>query len=323
MNLLLSKRQESTYGIVLICRFLQGWGILWLVGVNSTTAWFPPSQRGFASGIASTGNAIGTGCGGLLVTLLMQIAGDWQGAFRIFGIILAIGAVIWAFLMRNPPEDLYPEDTITETVSTTSGKAVNPYKTVAAWLCAFCMIALLWQCVGFMSIGGTFMATLGYSSAQGATIILVVGLIGIVAPIVCGAVSDSLGKKMEPLRARVLTQAVFFAIAVVSTAAFPFVAKNSYLAALILSILVGNTQGVNATIGSLPLDLLNNQESANKMFSLTCLVGLGGGGMIAPLIASSSMENWGGTNAMFVLAFGALLGLLVTIILPKFKLRKD
>ncbi len=40
-----------SFEMVLLFRFLQGWGILWVVGTNSAVAWFPPENRGFASGV--------------------------------------------------------------------------------------------------------------------------------------------------------------------------------------------------------------------------------------------------------------------------------
>lgn len=71
------------FALVLLFRFMQGWGILWLVGVNSSVAWFPPAKRGFASGVIGASLTLGIGMGGLVATGLMSIAGTWQGAFRI------------------------------------------------------------------------------------------------------------------------------------------------------------------------------------------------------------------------------------------------
>src|SRR5215470_16160355 len=39
------------YNLILLLRFFQGWGIMWFVSTSMTTAWFPPEQRGVASGI--------------------------------------------------------------------------------------------------------------------------------------------------------------------------------------------------------------------------------------------------------------------------------
>ncbi|HCC34558.1 MAG TPA: hypothetical protein DEQ02_02530 [Ruminococcaceae bacterium] len=309
------------YAVVLLFRFMQGWGILWLVGVNSTVAWFPARQRGLASGIAGSGNALGMGCGGLLATALLNISGSWQGAFRAFGIVLLVGAVIWAVLMRNPPKDLYPEDAIVET-GVTNEKEINPYKTVAAWLCGLCLFALAWHLIGFNTVVGSYVTKLGYSDVQAGTVILFCGLVGIPAPVLAGFASDALAKRMSPLRARSITQAICFAVAAVTVCLYPIMASSSIGMAVFGAVLVGaGTPAVNATLGALPMDLLGNQKAANKMFALTCLVGLGAGGFAAPFIANYSAENFGFNTSMIVLGLGAVFGIIISLVLPKFKLK--
>lgn len=83
----------------------KGNSILWAIGVNSCVAWFPAHQRGLASGIIGGGLTFGIGIGGWVATMLIQIAGSWQGAFRTWGIILAVSAAIYAVLMREPGKD--------------------------------------------------------------------------------------------------------------------------------------------------------------------------------------------------------------------------
>ena len=96
----------TNYNLILLFRFLQGWGILWLVGVNSSVAWFPANQRGLASGVIGGGLTLGIGAGGLVANTLISAVGTWQGAFRTWGIIIAVLTVCYAFLMKEPPRSL-------------------------------------------------------------------------------------------------------------------------------------------------------------------------------------------------------------------------
>lgn len=77
----------------------------------------------------------------------------------------------------------------------------------------------------------------------------------------------------------------------------------------------------NATSGALPMDLLNNEEAASKMFGLNILLGLGLGGLIVPYVANLVAENVGYNVAMYILGAGALIGAIVSLILPKFELK--
>lgn len=307
------------YGVVLLCRFCQGWGILWLIGVNSTVAWFPARQRGLAASMAGAGNAIGIGCGGLLASGLITVTGSWQGAFRGFGLILLIAAVIWGVLMREPPRDLYPEEQAD--MVGPEEKKINPYKTAAAWLCAVCLFLFVWQYIGFSTVASGYAVGMGYSQMQAGAIVLIFGLVGIVTPVAGGCVSDFLAQKMPAVKARSYVQAIIaFGLGAIATFFYPLFIRDSFALTVVGAILVGAfTPVVNTTIGALPMDLLENRKAANDMFALTCLIGFGAGGFIAPFIANYTAEHFGWTAMMSVLAMGPVAGAMISFILPKFK----
>jgi MFS family permease len=311
------------YETVLVLRFCQGWGILWLIGVNSTVAWFPASQRGLASSLIGASLVLGVGSGSLLATALITMAGAWQGAFQYFGCILLFFTVVWALLMRNPPADLYPEDKIAQAAATGSER-INPYRTVAAWLCALCLFFNVWQLIGFNTIASNYMVSLDYTAVQAGSVVLLCGLAGLVSTPVGGILSDWLVKKgMEPVRARSRTQALFgFGIAAAMSFIFPILAPLSFGMALFGSVLVGwGVPVTNATLGALPMDMLGNREAANSMFALTILGGIGAGGFLVPPIAGYAAEYFGYSTAMIVLGLGAVGGMLISLSLPRFQLK--
>lgn len=316
---------SPSYALILLARFMQGWGILWLVGVNSSIAWFPSRQIGLASGIVGGGLTLGIGIGGWVATALISATGSWQAAFKTWAIILLVFTIIWAILFREPSKNMYPEDA-PATVTASNAKAVNPYKTIAGWLCIFVLFLDCWQLIGFNSIMASFLQVKGYSAAQAASALLVAGLIGIVATPIGGIVSDNLVKKgMIPLKARAYTQGILgFLVATISTFIFPFLAPVSYGMAILMSLLCGwGIPVVNATSGALPVDLLKDPEAGGKLFGGTILIGIGLGGILVPSIAVAVSEAAGWNAAFAVLAIGALVGTVISLALPKFSISED
>ena len=314
----------GNYNLILFLRFLQGWGILWLVGVNSSVAWFPAKQRGLASGVIGGGLTLGIGCGGWVATGLTNLAGTWQGAFRIWGIVIAIVSVIWAILMKEPPKDLYPAD-IEVKEEAPVHKRINPFATIACWLCILILFFNCWQLIGFNSILANCLKDFGYSAEQASTAVLLAGLIGVISTPVGGTISDGLVKKgWIPLKARVFTTAVpGFLVATVTTVLFPVLAKSCFGVAGLMSILCGwGVPVTNATSGALPMDLLQDEDAAGRMFGANILIGCGGGGILAPVISTAVAESWGWKACFIVLAAGALIGVVISLLLPKFKVRK-
>lgn len=313
----------GSYNLILLFRFLQGWGILWLVGVNSSVAWFPAEQRGLASGVIGGGLTLGIGVGGWVANALIGAAGTWQGAFRTWGIIIAVLTIAYGVLMKEPPKGLYPEAEIEKSEGST--EKINPFKTAACWLCIFILFFNCWQLIGFNSVAANYLKDVGFSASQAATAVLLAGLTGVASTPIGGAISDNLVKKgRDPLKARAFTTAIpGFMIAAVSTLIFPFLAKGSFAIACIMAILCGwGVPVTNATSGALPMDLLQNEEAAGKMFGANILVGIGGGGILAPIIAAALADSLGWTACFIFLALGAAAGMVISLILPKFKLQK-
>ena len=313
---------SPNYSLILLARFLQGWGILWLVGVNSSIAWFPSRQMGLASGVVGGGLTLGMGIGGWVATALINATGTWQNAFRTWSVILLVFTIIWALLFKEPAKNMYPEDEISGE-QTESVRKKNPYKTVAGWLCIIVMFLDCWQLIGFNTVMTGFLQESGYSAEQAATALLCAGLIGVAATPIGGIISDTFIKKgMLPLKARAITQAIpGFLVAAVTTLLFPMIAPFSFGLALLMSILCGwGVPVVNATSGALPVDLLKDSEAGGKLFGGTILIGLGLGGILVPSIATAVAESAGWNIAFAVLAAGALLGTIISLALPKFKL---
>lgn len=314
--------KASSYNMVLVCRFFQGWGILWLVALTSCMGWFPIKQRGLASGVIGGSLTVGIGTGGLIATGLIKIAGTWQGAFFYFGCILLAFTVVWAVLMREAPKDLYPEE---QQAATSSGASINIYKTPAAWLCAGCLFFNNWQFVGFNTIVASYMFSIGYTDIQAGLAILTCGMCGVVATPVGGILSDLLvARGMSAIKARAYVMAFpGFLVAAVTTFLFPVIAPISAGLAAIWALFVGwGIPVTNASIGALPMDLLGNAEAAGKMFGLSLVVGIGISGYLAPVVPMMVIESAGWTAGFVTLGVGALVGLLLGLLISRMSVLK-
>lgn len=305
------------YSLILLLRFLQGWGLMWFVSTSMTTAWFPHEQRGMASGIVSGAIPFGIGFGGLLTGRLLEVSGTWQRTFIEFGIMVTMIALVWALLARDPA-DVTPRPSSDAGVS--PSRPFNPFRSLVGWLVALCLFANAWQLIGLNTVLPSYMYSLGYHPPQAGAAILIAGLIGVVSTPLGGIVSDRLILRgVDVVKARAYVMAIpGFLVAGITTVFFPILARSNYETLLLMAALAGwGVPLTNASIGALPIDMLKSLERAGKLFGLIILVGISGG-VIAPYVIAAVSVSAGWTVAFAVLGLGALVGMVIGLIIPHF-----
>lgn len=311
----------NSYALILLLRFIQGWGIVWFVTVSMTTAWFPLKERGLASGIVGGGIPAGIGLGGAVAAGLLGVTDTWQQAFICFGILVLVMAFVWAMFAKDAPADLYADPSRPDVASSPKVQ-VNPFKLAAGWLVALCLFFNAFQLIGFNSVLPNYMYDLKYTPAEAGTVILLCGLIGVISTPLGGILSDWLtARGMSPIKARSYIMAIpGFLVAGIATIAFPFLAPAGYSDLMLVAVIAcWGVPLTNASIGALPLDMLKNPDIAGKLFGMTILIGLLGA-VIAPsfITAVSSLAGW--TTAFILLGVAALVGAVLGIVIPgKFK----
>jgi len=309
-----------SYGLILFMRFVQGWGIVWFVTVSITNGWFSTEQRGLASGINSGAIPFGVGIGGILVGWLLTVVGTWQNAFIYFGVIVLVVAVIWAILAKNPPAE-----EPSAVVARGPRSMLNPYKLAAGWLVAFCLFMNAFSLIGLYSVMPSYLYTLGLSTSDAGTAILFAGLIGVISTPLGGTLSDwYIRRGADPTKARAYVMAIpGFLVAAVATALFPYIAPAGFGMVLLVSVLAGwGVPLTNASIGSLPNDMLGDPEVAGKLFGLIILVGISGA-VISPYLATWIATTMGWSAAFMVLGFAALVGVVLGLIIPNYKVSPE
>jgi nitrate/nitrite transporter NarK len=310
----------DSYGVILLLRFIQGWGVVWFVTVSMTTAWFPLKERGLASGVVGGAIPAGIGIGGVISARLLGIADTWQQAFIYFGVMVLVVVAIWAVFAKDAPASLYAAPS--QPAADPSVKAeVNPFKLAAGWLVALCLFANAFQLIGFNSVLPNYMYDLQYTPADAGTVILLCGLIGVLSTPLGGVFSDRLAARgFAPIKARAYVMALpGFLVAGFFTILFPFAAPSGYW--LLVIVAVCACWGVpltNASIGALPLDMLKNPDIAGKLFGMTILIGLMGA-VIAPFLITAVSASLGWTTAFVILGIAALAGTVLGLVIPKFQ----
>jgi nitrate/nitrite transporter NarK len=311
----------DSYGLILLLRFIQGWGIVWFVTVSMTTAWFPLKERGLASGVVGGAIPAGIGLGGVIAARLLGITDDWQQAFIYFGVLVLIATIIWAMFAEDAPADLYA-DPSRQTGDSTARVQVNPFKLTAGWLIALCLFFNAFQLIGFNTVLPNYMYDLKYTADEAGTVLLFCGLIGVLSTPLGGLFSDWLTRLgMAPIKARSYIMAIpGFLVAGIATIAFPFVATAGYSDLMWMAMLAcWGVPLTNASIGALPLDMLKNPDIAGKLFGMTILIGLLGA-VVAPFFVTAVSSTVGWTVAFILLGAAALVGTVLGIIIPsKFK----
>jgi MFS family permease len=305
------------YGLILLLRFLQGWGVMWFVTTTMTTAWFPLERRGMASGIVSGAIPFGIGFGGLLTGWLLDVTGTWQKTFIEFGVLVAMIALVWSLLARDPA-NVTPELPSHAVIS--PSRPFSPFRSFVGWLVGLCLFANAWQLIGLNTVLPSYMYSLGYNPPQAGAAILAVGLIGVVSTPLGGVISDRLILRgVDPVKARAYVMAIpGFLVAGITTVFFPILARSSYETLLLMAALAGwGVPLTNASIGALPIDMLESPDRAGKLFGLIILVGISGG-VIAPYVIAAISAAAGWTAAFAVLGLGALVGMVIGLIIPRF-----
>lgn len=92
----------DSYPLLLVAGFLLGVaGTIFAVGIPFSSAWFPPSHRGFATGVFGMG-MIGTAVSAFATPRLAVAIGYFPTHLVIAGILLVMAVVVWIFLRESP-----------------------------------------------------------------------------------------------------------------------------------------------------------------------------------------------------------------------------
>lgn len=163
-----------------------GVGLVYVPSVGAVQPWFA-ANRALASGIAIAGIGAGNIAGPLLAAWWIGLYG-WRGAYvAMAAFVLILGAV--AALLIKPKEDVSTRRSLAG-VPLSLALTTKPF-----WLL---YASLVFSCVGLfvpMVHLGPYAQDLGYTQAQGVTLVSLIGLGSLLGRFTVGPFADRLGRR--------------------------------------------------------------------------------------------------------------------------------
>ncbi|GFG48583.1 MFS transporter [Mycolicibacterium agri] len=300
-----------SYPVILLLRFVQGWGCMVVLMCAILSAWFPVKKRGLAIGILLGAIGLGSALGGYITGILNPIMG-WQNTFWVITAITVVGAVAFLLIVDDAPP-LEEEAATAADTAGAGGRSV--YADPRLWLLGAATFCCFFNCYGMYAYLAQYLYSVGFTSAAVGTVVLVNGLIAVVSTPFGGWFSDRLVPRLGPLRARTFTNAwVAMFVGAVGCVLIPHLAPLGFGLALLTAAIAG--WGIPATNGpglSLPSDLLGS-KAAGPAVGLVILIA-GSGGIIAPAWVPMLAASHGWTLGWYITAAAAVIGLVINLIL--------
>jgi MFS family permease len=311
------------YPVVLLLRFIQGWGLVVVITSNVVSSWFPVRQRGIANGILLGMVPGGVAIGGVVSGNLLPAFG-WQNTFLILAAIVAVCVILNYLISKDAPLEISEQKPVEQetevVVNDISPKKPNIYRTAAVWLMGLAMFCNFFQVYGMYSFLGDYLYTLGFAPVAVGTLILINGLIGVVSTPVGGIVSDRIvSSSGNALKARAYSMVfVGFLVAAIGSWLVPFLAPLGFgLASLAMIIMGWGIPATNGPLASLPVDLFG-PKVGGEAFGLVLLIA-GAGGIIAPIFVTWMASTFGWYVGWFITGAAAAIGVIAGLILPAAK----
>ncbi|MCQ8192682.1 MFS transporter [Streptomyces rugosispiralis] len=317
----------DNYALILILRFVQGWGCMVTVTSAIVSSWFPMRERGLALGVLLGTIGLGSAFGGYVAGLLNPVIG-WQNTFWTITAVTVVGAIGFYVLVRQAPP--LAEESVQETNADSpsslqadphSTESSSVYRQPALWILGVITLCCFFNVYGMYAYLAQYLFTLHYSSAAVGLAVFLNGFVAVVSTPVGGWISDRLVVRMGALRGRTFTNAwPALAVAAVGCTLLPHLAPLGLGFTIGVVIVAG--WGGPATNGpglSLPSDLFGS-AAAGPGVGLVLLIA-GAGGIIAPIFVPLLAQATSWTVGWYVTAGAAVIGLLLNLVLGRQRAR--
>ena len=308
--------QMTNYTVILVLRFMQGFGLVVTITNSMVCGWFPANQRGLASGILLGFIALGSAVGSMLPGVITPKFG-WQANVYILGAAVVVGTVLFLLLVKDPPALDEGGDGAEEKVIVKLKPGRSVYSHPIMIMLGFAMFCVFFNVYGMYSFLSTYLYDMGYATAQVGSIGFWNGLIGLISTPFGGWIGDALIKRgMPTIRARAYSMGVVaFLIGAIGCILMPSMAPVSLTMAVIPAMLAGwGCPAANGPICSLPSDVFGAKIGGGAVGFI--LLVAGAGGVIAPIAVPAIASAFGWNVGWYVTGAAALIGLGVCLFTP-------
>jgi MFS family permease len=269
-------------------------------------AWFPPSRRGLAAGIAVTGSSLSFITLGPLVPFLFARGGaeGWRQCWQLFGGASLFIAFICLLIIRSRPA-AQPVDLSSPYGGSAVPSAQRPgswhdvFRSRAAWHLGMVYVAFGFSYIIFMTFFVKhLMVAGGYSKAAAGNLFMSMGWANLACSFFWGGLSDRIGRKWAMMLVYLVHAAAFTLFALAATPA-------AFTAA---ALLYGSTAfSILAIMAAACGDLFGQRLAPAALGFVTLLFGIGQA--LGPSVAGLMADASGSFTSAFLLAAGvALLG---------------
>lgn len=310
----------SSYGLILLLRFIQGWGLIVVITSTIVGGWFPVHERGIANGILLGAVALGVALGGLLTGVLYPYG--WKKIFLILAGLDIVGIIIFYATVRDIPEEEVT-DVVSEESASESATNFNIYTHPAMWLLGLAMFCTFFNGYGMYAVIADYLFSLNFTPGEVGLLVLFNGLIGVISTPAGGYFSDLWVKKSgKVIRGRSLGLGIVgFLVGFVGCALVPRLAPLGFSTAVISVLIAGwGSPATNSPILSLPSDIFG-AKTAGEAIGLVLLIA-GAGGIISPILVAWIASTYGWSMGWYLTAAAAGVGLIISMVLPKYDLGK-
>jgi MFS family permease len=270
-----------------------------------TTAWFARRRRGLAAGIVAAGLGVGGFFAGVFLPVVINGFGrdGWRYAWFLLGIIVCAAALVCYALIRDNPADkglemyggIEAQNTASGVTLRTAYRDIHTNRRVRH-------LGLVYFTYGFSAnIYTTFLVVylineVGFAAQPAAGVFALLGLATIVSGVLCGSLSDRIGRGYG----------LALTFGTLALSCLIIASWQSTAGARVSAILFGLTMASLPAIGTAAIgDAVGGRLAPAAVGGLTLVVGIGH--MIGPAVAGWLRDLTGTFVGAFLLAASVLV----------------
>ena len=266
-----------------------GGGLVLVPCTALMSAWFPASRRGLASGIVSSGMALGLIVSGPLVPRVMTAGGEsgWRYAWFLLAGVVFVLSLANPLVMRNRPVKIVRHEAIEPGHLEWCRVIKSPYSWHLGLIYMFWGYAYMTY---FVFLQKRLIGDLGFSPSAAGNVFMILGIASLACGLLWGSVSDRIGRKY------VMT--IMLAAEGAASALFAFASQTPYV--VLSAVVFGLTAvGFVGIMGAACGDRFGADLAPTALGFVTLFVGVGQAA--GPIVAGMLQDIYGSlTPALIV-----------------------
>ena len=315
LSLLLTSQTNSLWQLFITYSLLlaMGTGPLFVVPTSTISRWFD-KKRGLALGIAGAGAGLGIVIFAPFATYLIANL-DWRMAYLVIGLIAWVTAIPLSRFLKNDPREIGALPDGAKPHSTYMGDdnpqpidlSLSPvFRTRSFWLIVFIWLFFAASLFLVFTHLVPHAIDIGFSAAEGATILSLLGGSGIAGRILMGIASDRIGRKWAAIISTLLQAGALVGL---------IWAQDLWMLYLIASVFGFAYGGCSAAMGALISDTFELAKIGAIFGVLE--ISFGTGAAIGPVIGGLIFDASNSYSLAFLL--GAVAMLVVTLLIASIR----